>query len=84
MTMTSLLRNRFLGQDDGVSTCHVSPLVLNEMDGFSSDRPRQLVMFACSDRMLALDTAFLRHGRLEEHIAVSRPSSKDTEAQLQK
>jgi SpoVK/Ycf46/Vps4 family AAA+-type ATPase len=87
----SLAANR--GGDDGHGgsssgggvMSRVLSTLLNEMDGVSSSGggsaagPKVLIV-ACTNRLAAIDSALLRPGRLEVHIAVGLPSATDIEA----
>lgn len=53
--------------------------LLNEMDGVSSGRHAHVVVIACTNRLETLDAALLRPGRLEEHVLLQEPTSRDVE-----
>ena len=71
---------------DGVTADVMSRLLstlLNEMDGISSTHKSNVIVVACTNRLESLDTALLRPGRLEEHIALTLPSQADAVAILE-
>jgi ATP-dependent 26S proteasome regulatory subunit len=74
------------GSSGGGVMSRVLSTLLNEMDGVSSSGgggstgcPKVLIV-ACTNRLEAIDSALLRPGRLEVHIAVGLPSATDIEA----
>jgi DNA polymerase III delta prime subunit len=81
----SLASNRGGSSGGGVMSRVLSTL-LNEMDGVSSGggggsaAGPQVLIVACTNRLEAIDSALLRPGRLEVHIAVGLPSATDIEA----
>ena len=55
------------------------PELLSQIDGFTTDREKSLLLLASTNRPWDLDTAFLRPRRLTEKIYVGLP---DVEARL--
>lgn len=77
--LDSIATNRASGDEGGAEVmARLLSTLLNEMDGISSDRRRQSVLVvACTNRLMDLDAALLRPGRLEEHIHLKHPDFSD-------
>lgn len=67
-------------QEDEMMKQRVVTTLLNEMDGI--EESKGIVVLACTNRPWKIDPAILRHGRLDSHIFIGLPSSKDRESIL--
>lgn len=66
--------------NEGSSDVHARILstLLNEMDGISNSNTQEnLLVVATTSHIKDLDSALLRHGRLEEHFCLDNPSVSD-------
>lgn len=69
-------------EDDSGGSCDVHSRILstllNEMDGISNSNTKEnLLVVATTSHIKDLDSALLRHGRLEEHLCLDNPSLSD-------
>jgi SpoVK/Ycf46/Vps4 family AAA+-type ATPase len=78
----AIASNRSMDEETNDVMSRLLSTLLNEMDGISGGQGGRVLVVACTNRLLSLDAALLRPGRLEEHIELSLPDYADARSVL--
>lgn len=75
----AIASNRSLDGDTVDVMSRLLSTLLNELDGIASGESKQVLVVACTNRLESLDAALIRPGRLEEHVALDKPTVTDAQ-----